>query len=195
MCWPGASAGPGAVRSGMESTRTRARSIRTPLGEMVGVAGDQGLLLLKFARGAWSPRAAAVRHAAEPGTNRVLEELEAELGAYFAGVLREFRTPVEAAGSPFERRVWAALRAIPFGTTCSYAALARRVECAGGSRAVGRANATNPVAILVPCHRVVRTDGTLCGYAGGIDRKRALLDLECSFAGDASAPPLFARAG
>lgn len=101
------------------------------------------------------------------------------VGAYFAGdvdALGHLR--VEAPGTEFQRRVWRALRTIPAGSTTSYRDLAIAVGAPGASRAVGRANATNPVALIVPCHRVVRADGELGGYAGGVERKRWLLDLE-----------------
>lgn len=101
----------------------------------------------------------------------------AELSAYFAGELRAFRTPVvPAVGTPFQRRVWAGLARIPYGETWSYARLAR--EVGGVARAVGTANGANPVAIVTPCHRVIGADGSLTGYAGGLERKRALLLLE-----------------
>jgi methylated-DNA-[protein]-cysteine S-methyltransferase len=98
----------------------------------------------------------------------------AELRAYFAGELREFATPVAPViGTAFQRRVWAALRRIPFGTTWSYAELA--AEVGSVARAVGGANGANPVSIIVPCHRVIGADGSLTGYAGGLERKRWLL--------------------
>ena len=86
--------------------------------------------------------------------------------------------PLVAPGSEFQEEVWAALREIPYGQTLSYDQLARRIDRAGAQRAVGRANGDNRIAILIPCHRVVRNDGTLCGYGGGLWRKQMLLDLE-----------------
>jgi methylated-DNA-[protein]-cysteine S-methyltransferase len=101
----------------------------------------------------------------------------AELRAYFAGELRAFRTPVAPViGSPFQRRVWAALHRIPYGETWSYARLAQ--ETGSVARAVGSANGANPVSIVTPCHRVIGANGSLTGYAGGLERKRALLLLE-----------------
>lgn len=101
----------------------------------------------------------------------------AELSAYFAGTLREFRTPVAPAiGTDFQRRVWAALRRIPYGETWSYARLAE--ETGSVARAVGAANGANPISIVTPCHRVIGANGALTGYAGGLERKRALLLLE-----------------
>ena len=102
----------------------------------------------------------------------------AQLAEYFAGERREFAMPLRMAGSPFELRVWRELLTIPYGRTAGYGEIARRVGRPDGARAVGVANARNPVAIVVPCHRVIGASGSLTGYAGGLDRKRALLDLE-----------------
>jgi methylated-DNA-[protein]-cysteine S-methyltransferase len=101
-----------------------------------------------------------------------------QLEQYFASERTEFELDIELAGTPFERRVWDEVRAIPYGETASYAEIARRVGRPSACRAVGRANGRNPVALIVPCHRVVGSDGSLTGYAGGIEMKRALLDLE-----------------
>ena len=98
-----------------------------------------------------------------------------QLAAYFAGELTAFDLPLRLGGSAFERRVWAALREIPHGTTTTYGELADRIGEPGKARAVGWANSRNPVAIVVPCHRVIGARGALTGYAGGLDRKRALL--------------------
>jgi methylated-DNA-[protein]-cysteine S-methyltransferase len=101
-----------------------------------------------------------------------------QLEQYFAGERTEFELDIELAGTPFERRVWDAVREIPYGETASYAEIARRVGSPSACRAVGRANGRNPIAVIVPCHRVVGSDGSLTGYAGGIEMKRALLELE-----------------
>src|SRR4051812_3449534 len=101
-----------------------------------------------------------------------------QLEQYFAGERTEFDLDIEVGGTPFERRVWDEVRAIPYGETASYAEIARRIGRPGACRAVGRANGRNPVAVIVPCHRVIGSDGSLTGYAGGIEMKRALLDLE-----------------
>ena len=112
------------------------------------------------------------------GDARAVADAAIQLEQYFAGKRTEFELDVELDGTPFERRVWDEVRAIPYGQTATYAEIARRVGRPGASRAVGRANARNPVAVIVPCHRVVGSDGSLTGYAGGIEMKRALLDLE-----------------
>jgi methylated-DNA-[protein]-cysteine S-methyltransferase len=101
-----------------------------------------------------------------------------QLAAYFAGRLTEFDLPLALAGTDFQRKVWAGLRAIPYGQTVSYGELARRIGSPAASRAVGLANGRNPVAIVVPCHRVIGSDGSMTGYGGGLDRKRFLLALE-----------------
>ncbi len=101
-----------------------------------------------------------------------------QIDEYFAGKRKTFDFPLAAKGTPFQKQVWAALLKIPFGKTTTYAALAAKVGRPGAFRAVGRANATNPIAVIVPCHRVIGTDGTLTGYAGGIPIKQKLLELE-----------------
>ena len=103
-----------------------------------------------------------------------------QLDEYFAGDRQEFDLPLAPAGTPFQRQVWEALASIPYGEVTSYAALADRLGRPGSARAVGAANGANPLAIVVPCHRVVGADGTLTGYAGGLDAKRTLLTLEAS---------------
>jgi methylated-DNA-[protein]-cysteine S-methyltransferase len=113
----------------------------------------------------------------------VLMEARRQLEAYFAGELEEFELPLAARGTDFQKRVWAELRKIPFGVTASYGEIAARLGLPpGGSRAVGLANGSNPIAIVVPCHRVIGANGTLTGYAGGLDRKRFLLGLESATA-------------
>lgn len=119
---------------------------------------------------------AAVRDAAPfRGARQQFEE-------YFAGERREFSLVLDMNGTDFQRRVWGALREIPYGRTISYGELARRIGNPGAVRAVGLANGRNPISIIVPCHRVIGADGTLTGYGGGLDRKKFLLDLEGSVA-------------
>jgi methylated-DNA-[protein]-cysteine S-methyltransferase len=101
-----------------------------------------------------------------------------ELAAYFAGRRKKFTLPLAPRGTTFQRRVWDELRRIPYGRTISYGELAVRIGNPAATRAVARANATNPIAVVVPCHRVIGADGTLTGYGGGLDRKRRLLELE-----------------
>lgn len=109
----------------------------------------------------------------------VLAEAKRQLVDYFAGDLKEFSLPLAARGTDFQRRVWAELEEIPYGATVSYGEVARALGMPmGASRAVGLANGSNPIAIVVPCHRVIGANGTLTGYAGGLERKKFLLDLE-----------------
>ena len=121
--------------------------------------------------------------------HRVLVEARTQLAAYFAGELKDFDLPLAAAGTPFQRRVWQALREIGYGETATYGEIAHRLGLpVGASRAVGLANGRNPLAIVVPCHRVVGADGSLTGYGGGLSIKRFLLDLEQSHCAFALAP-------
>ncbi|MFY0408088.1 methylated-DNA--[protein]-cysteine S-methyltransferase [Solicola sp. PLA-1-18] len=109
----------------------------------------------------------------------VLVEADRQLTAYFAGDLTEFDLPLGAGGTPFQRRVWDLLVTIPFGATTSYGAIAAQLGLPpGASRAVGSANGSNPIPVVVPCHRVIGSSGKLTGYAGGLARKQTLLDLE-----------------
>ena len=127
-----------------------------------------------------SPRAGATKRV-EPGSDWVrdgagLRRELAELEAYFAGELREFEMTVEPEGTAFRRKVWAELARIPYGETWSYGELARRaIGRSGAARAVGAANGANPIAIVLPCHRVIGASGSLVGYGGGLDRKAFLL--------------------
>lgn len=108
----------------------------------------------------------------------VLRETKKQLQAYFNGSLREFDVPIRLEGTPFRLKVWQALQQIPYGQTISYGELARRIDQPAACRAVGGANHHNPIAIIVPCHRVIAADGTIGGYGGGLPLKRALLQLE-----------------
>ena len=109
----------------------------------------------------------------------VLADTRQQLKEYFAGEREEFDLPMAPSGTGFQLRVWAALREIPYATTTSYGEIARRLELGSrGARAVGLANGSNPIPIIVPCHRVVGADGSLTGYGGGLDRKRTLLAIE-----------------
>ncbi len=118
------------------------------------------------------------RAALVPGKNPLTEALQQQLGEYFAGKRSQFTVPLSYPGTPFQQQVWSALLQIPYGSTCSYRELAGRVARPNAVRAVGTANGMNRIAILVPCHRVVNTNGELGGYGGGLWRKRMLLDLE-----------------
>lgn len=116
------------------------------------------------------------------GEDAVLRAAAVQLAEYFAGTRRDFDVPLRTDGTEFQRKVWAGLLTIGFGERCSYGALARAIGAVNASRAVGSANRCNPISILVPCHRVVGSDGTLTGYAGGLDTKKWLLEHEARVA-------------
>ena len=155
----------------------------SPIGELV-LAGDRSTLsLLHMLEG---------RHPVKLGADwrrddGAFADVRAQLAEYFAGGRTAFDVPLALQGTDFQRRVWEALLEIPYGETVSYGELARRIESPRAVRAVGLANGRNPVAVIVPCHRVIGADGTLTGYGGGIERKRLLLELEAGRA----APALF----
>jgi AraC family transcriptional regulator of adaptative response/methylated-DNA-[protein]-cysteine methyltransferase len=159
------------------------RSIPTPLGSMLAVANQDGLHLLEFGdRRELEQELSAVRAQARspvvPGDNPYLDLLGKELEDYFNGLATGFTVPLVMNGSPFQRDVWTTLRTIPPGLTWSYAQVAEKVGRPSAVRAVSRANGSNRLAIVVPCHRVIRSDGALCGYAGGVWRKKWLLEHE-----------------
>lgn len=114
----------------------------------------------------------------EDATVAPFPETKQQLTAYFASTLTEFDLPLQMSGTPFQRRVWEALKTIPYGTTMSYGELAQQIGQPTASRAVGLSNGRNPVSIVVPCHRVIGTTGKLTGYGGGLERKQWLLDHE-----------------
>jgi methylated-DNA-[protein]-cysteine S-methyltransferase len=146
----------------------------TPLGTLLAVGDGQALTRLSMQDAPRPLRLSPLwRHEAA-----AFDGLRRQLDQYFAGERREFDLPLAPAGSAFELAVWQALLEIPYGETASYGQIARRVGAPHAARAVGVANARNPIAVIVPCHRVIGADGTLTGYGGGLERKRLLLDLE-----------------
>lgn len=165
-------------------TATRFTYVSSPVGELLLAGDGDALATLSLHPHRDGPRieASAVRDDA------AFDAVAAQLRAYFAGELHEFDVPLAPDGSAFQRRVWDELRAIPYGTTISYGELARRVGSPGAARAVGLANGRNPLPIIVPCHRVIGSDGRLTGYGGGVERKRFLLELEAHHA-PATTPP------
>jgi methylated-DNA-[protein]-cysteine S-methyltransferase len=155
----------------------------TPVGELLLTTDGAALTAVFFERhrGGHDVRPEALRR---PGVRDddqpVLAAARAQLAEYFARARRTFDLPLAPAGTVFQQRVWQALLDIPYGATTSYGEIARRLgQPPGASRAVGLANGSNPISIIIPCHRVVGSDGSLTGYGGGLDRKRFLLDLEC----------------
>lgn len=159
------------------------RRLTTPLGPMIAMAEARGLVLLEFVdRPALTAELNELRdrhgYAIAPGTHEHLDAVDTQMSEYFAGKRRRFDLPLHTPGSSFEQSVWTLLREIPFGTTCTYGALAEQLGRPGAARAVGTANGRNRLAILLPCHRVVGADGSLTGYGGGKPRKAFLLRLE-----------------
>jgi O-6-methylguanine DNA methyltransferase len=157
---------------------SRYDSLAGPL--ILGVS-EMGLVALEFDRGdSPSLRDKGIRW--EPSEKKT-KAYARELTEYFAGKRREFTFPLDLRGTPFQLKCWRALLNIPYGETRSYADIARAVGKPRAFRAVGMANNRNPIAIVVPCHRVIASDGTLCGYGGGLDVKRKLLELEGALTG------------
>ena len=147
--------------------------LATPVGTVLLARDGAGLRRVHFQSGPHPLRPPADWHQ-DAGQ---LAEAAAQLDQYFAGTRREFELPLAPVGTPFQLAVWRALRAIPYGETCSYAQLAAVVG-KGGPRAVGLANGSNPLPVIVPCHRVIGADGSLTGFGGGLPIKHALLSLE-----------------
>lgn len=163
----------------------RRRMNETPVGPMLALASEAALVALEFAKEDRHHRLEArltrwfPPHSIEDGTNGVLEATAAWLDAYFSGRAADSSVlPLAMHGTRFERRVWERLLAIPAGHTRSYGDIAAELHLRNGARAVGLANGANPIAIIVPCHRVIGSNGTLTGYGGGLDRKQWLLDHE-----------------
>jgi AraC family transcriptional regulator of adaptative response/methylated-DNA-[protein]-cysteine methyltransferase len=161
----------------------RVALLETPMGPMLAAASDRALCQLEFAdrRGlerSYEEMRARFQLPVVPGENAVLRQLRDELGEYFLGARREFTVPVELKGTEFQQRTWRELQKIPYGRTASYEAIAKKMGLPSAVRAVARANGTNRLYLLVPCHRVIAKDGSISGYGGGVWRKRLLLDLE-----------------
>ena len=157
--------------------------VESPLGPLMTAATSEGLCLLEFTdRNRLESQLATLqklhRCAIVPGESKVLDQLKEELAEYFAGTRTQFTVPLVYRGTPFQTRVWDALRRIPYGETRSYIDLAQTIGAPQASRAVGHTNGLNRIAIVIPCHRVVNKSGELGGYGGGLWRKRLLLDLE-----------------
>ncbi|HEX7018847.1 MAG TPA: methylated-DNA--[protein]-cysteine S-methyltransferase [Gemmatimonadaceae bacterium] len=157
--------------------------IDTPIGEMIAAASDEHLVLLEYVhRRTVDAQLERVKRAVpglyEPGSSPIIDQVRAQLDEYFGGERREFDVPLLTPGTPFQERVWNALRRIPHGETTSYGRVARSIGQPDAVRAVARANGDNRVAIIIPCHRVIGADGSLTGYGGGLWRKKKLLTLE-----------------
>lgn len=154
----------------------RYRRIQTPLGPLFATAVGDALTGLYYEGGRHAPQISPDWvEDLEPGP---LAACARQLAEYFAGKRRRFELPAAPSGTPFQMRVWHEIARIPYGETISYAELARRAGAAGSARAAGAATGRNPLSIVVPCHRVVASGGSLTGYAGGLDRKTRLLEIE-----------------
>lgn len=141
----------------------------TPIGSVTVIADDSAVTAIRFG---------ALTGAVDPPATSLLFAAKEELTAYFAGRLRTFSVPVCPQGSSFSKRVWEALREIPYGQTVSYGEIAARIGSPNAARAVGMANHRNPIPIIIPCHRVIGANGKPVGYAGGLSVKTILLNLE-----------------
>ncbi len=149
---------------------------KSPQGGMLLVADDKGLAGVYFDRQKHHPELPADWH--KDPAHKILRQAKRELKEYFAGKRKRFQVALDPEGTPFQRAVWKAISTVGFGKTISYGELARRAGSPGSARAAGAATGRNPIGIIVPCHRIMGSDGSLTGYAGGLQRKRALLELE-----------------
>jgi methylated-DNA-[protein]-cysteine S-methyltransferase len=148
----------------------------SPVGRLTHVASNAGLAAVLWEND--DPKRVPLAVAGEDASHPVLREAERQLKEYFAGARIEFDLPLDFHGTDFQKRVWAALLAIPFGQTRSYGEIAQALGNPGASRAVGAANGRNPLSIIAPCHRVIGANGKLTGFAGGLEAKAHLLALE-----------------
>ncbi|MEX0868220.1 MAG: methylated-DNA--[protein]-cysteine S-methyltransferase [Nitriliruptoraceae bacterium] len=149
------------------------RMLTSPLGPLMATSNGIAVTSLQF--GGDEELAATT---ADGGADDVLDVLASQLGEYFAGMRRTFAVPLEASGTPFQQAAWGALADVGWGRTCTYGELAVKIGRPTSVRAVAAALGRNPIAIIIACHRVIGADGRLTGYAGGLERKAALLDLE-----------------
>ena len=171
----------------------RHAKIDTELGELTVVAGDDAIVGIYFP-GHWTmPPAGSLGREVDAGEDALIEAAGAQLREFLAGDRTEFELPTATAGDSFQERVWAILREIPFGETATYGGIAERLGDRTLARQVGQAVGRNPLSIVVGCHRVVGKDGKLTGYAGGLERKRSLLELESSLLSLSMAGPTLVR--
>jgi len=155
------------------------QDIESPIGRLRLIADGDLLVGIVFERGRDAVRAAARdEQGFENRSSPVLERTRRQLEEYFTGQRQTFDLPLDPRGTEFQRRVWQRLASIAYGDTTTYGALARELGDPGASRAVGLANGSNPIPIVIPCHRVIGADGSLTGFGGGLPVKAALLDLE-----------------
>ena len=156
-------------------TVMRFRTMDSPVGSLTLAGVDDRLMHLRMVDQTYEPS----REGWEPDDHAFTDAVE-QLEAYFDGRLTEFDLKLDLVGTAFQRKVWGALLTIPYGETRSYGEIARQIGSPGAFRAVGLANGHNPIGIIVPCHRVIGSNGSLTGYGGGLDKKRTLLEMEKS---------------
>ena len=152
--------------------------VDSPVGQLKLVASARGLVAILWEND--DPRRVRLEELVEDPSHPVLVQTETELKEYFAGTRNAFSVPLDMRGTPFQKHVWEALLGIPFGNTRTYGDIARQLGNPTATRAVGAANGRNPISIVVPCHRVIGASGKLTGFAGGLDAKAHLLDLEAT---------------
>jgi AraC family transcriptional regulator, regulatory protein of adaptative response / methylated-DNA-[protein]-cysteine methyltransferase len=174
----------------------RTIKIQSPIGELIAGATDDGICLLEFndkkrALREQKDLSRLLKEPVEEGENEHLVRLKNEISAYFEGRLKEFTLPLVTPGTDFQRSVWTELQNIKFGTTRSYQEQANALNCPDAVRAVANANGMNRISIIIPCHRVIGSDGRLTGYGGGLGRKKWLLDHEKKYSGKAVDMELF----
>lgn len=155
--------------------KTAQWKMKSPVGDLYLIASETGLRALYFRR-----PAGELLKSLEGNTQevKILAKTVKQLEEYFAGRRRDFDLPLEAIGTDFQKKVWSELAKIPYGKTCSYSDVAKKIKNGKAVRAVGTANGRNPISIIVPCHRVIAADGTLGGYGGGLPNKTILLEIE-----------------
>jgi methylated-DNA-[protein]-cysteine S-methyltransferase len=163
----------------MDAENLHYEDMDSPVGRLRLIASDEALVGIWFEHGRDAARGAA---GLAPKSSKILAQARAQLEQYFAGKRRDFELPLDPRGTQFQRRVWRRLTQIAYGDTTTYGALAHELGNPKGSRAVGLANGSNPIPIVIPCHRVIGADGSLTGFGGGLAIKAALLDLERSAA-------------
>ena len=161
------------ARPGPAHARQWFTLLPSPVGTLLLARSDAGLTMLRFEND--------LAHAPGRRDDAAFGDEAAQLAEYFAGERRAFDLVLAPHGTPFQLRVWRALETIPFGETTTYGAIARAIGAPAASRAVGAANGRNPIAIVVPCHRVIGSSGALVGFGGGLPRKRTLLELEARY--------------
>ncbi len=163
------------TNKGIDLMETYYSIINTPIGDMIAIEGAGSLIVLEFFSGVLESSPLRIQK-----PTPLLKQTELQLDEYFAKARQAFSLPLNPKGTSFQTKAWQALQTIPYGNTISYGEQALRLGNPNASRAVGRANSKNPIAIVIPCHRVIGKNGSLTGYGGGLDKKKCLLDHEAN---------------